>query len=102
MSELFNAQKAAQETIKAEFTNELVIVNDLIKKACSEGRYSTTARESYCPYSVRCLLNNAGYDVKYESGHYRISWNQAARSLAESEKELMEVAKEAGVELAKV
>ena len=102
MSELFDAKKAAQETTKAMFQKEIPVINDLIKKACREGKYSVMVRGSDCPYPVQCLLRNAGYLLEYCSGDYEVSWIKATDSLAKNEEGLMKVAKEAGVEVAKV
>ena len=89
MIKLLKAKIAARETTKARLQKDIPMINELIKNARENGKYSQAART---------MLEKAGYKVEYNC----ISWAHLLVEIEKNEKELMKIAKDAGVEIVDV
>ena len=98
MIKLLKAKITARETIKVRLQKEIPMINELIEKARKDGKCCATININDYSRSTEKLLEKAGYKVEY--GH--ISWAHLAVSIDEKEKELMKIAKDAGVKILEV
>lgn len=98
MLRLIKAKAAARKTTLATLKKEVPMINELISKAAEEGKFCIPINiNDYSP-SVQALLEKAGYEVEYNY----ISWAHWGVEIDHNEKELMQIAKEAGVEILNV
>lgn len=98
MLKLIRAKAAARKATLATLKKEIPMINELISKASEDGKFCVPINiNDYSP-SVQALLRKAEYKVEYNS----ISWAHFGVEIDHNERELMQIAKEAGVEILKV
>ena len=95
MSKLFKAKITARKATKVILQKEIPMINELIAKARDEGKFCVAININDYSRSTEVLLKKAGYKVEYDY----ISWAHLGVSIDENEKELMNIAKDAGVKL---
>lgn len=98
MIKLIKAKIAARKAIKVRLQTEVPIINELIKKAIEDGKFSVEIDINDYSRSTEVLLKKAGYEVKYNE----ISWAHIGVTIDENEKEVMKIAKDAGVKILEV
>lgn len=98
MLKLIKAKIIARKTTKVILQKEIPKINELIENASKDGKFCVLIKGSDYSYSTRVLLKKAGYEVEYNS----ISWAHLGEAIDKNEKELMKIAKDAGVEIIEV
>lgn len=98
MIKLVKAKIAARKATKAILQKEIPMINELIEKACEEGKFCVPININDYSSATQALLKKAGYEVEYN----QISWAHLGVAIDKNEKELMSIAKEAGVKLFEV
>ncbi len=98
MLKLIKAKIIARKTTKVILQKEIPMINELIEKASEDGKFYVSINFNDYSHSTRILLRKAGYKVEYSS----ISWSHLSVAIDENEKELMQIAKDAGVEIVEV
>ncbi len=95
MIRLIKAKIIARETVKTILQKEIPMINMLIEEAKNEGRFTVPINVNDYSSSTQTLLKKAGYNVEYDY----ISLAHVAGAFERNEKELMKIAKEAGVSI---
>ena len=98
MIKLLKAKIAARETTKARLQKDIPMINELIKNARENGKCYVTININDYSQAARTMLEKAGYEVEHNS----ISWAHLMVEIEKNEKELMKIAKDAGVEIVDV
>ena len=98
MIKLLKAKITAREATKALLKKEIPMINELIKNAREKGELIAKININDYSLATQAMLRKAGYEVEYDC----ISWIHLYRAIEENEKELMKVAKDAGVEIIEV
>ena len=98
MIKLLKAKITAREATKALLQKEIPRINELIKNAREKGELIAKININDYSFATQAMLRKAGYEVEYDC----ISWIHLYRAIEENEKELMKVAKDAGVEIIEV
>lgn len=95
MIKLLKAKISARKATKVRLQTEIPMINELIEKARKEGKFCVAININDYSRSTEALLKKAGYRVEYDY----ISWSHL---IDENEKELMKIAKDAGVKILEV
>lgn len=98
MLKLIKAKIIARKTTKVILQKEIPMINELIENASKDGEFCVSINSNDYSCSTRVLLKKAGYKVEYGL----ISWAHLGVAIDENEKELMKIAKDAGVEIVEV
>ena len=98
MFNLIKAKVAARDTIKAQMEKEIKKINSLIIKAKEKGEFFITLNVNEYSRATETLLKKAGYEICYD----KISWAKKAIELEANEKEILKIAREAGIEVVDV
>lgn len=98
MLKLINAKIAARDTTKVKLQKEILMINQLITEAKEKGEFCVKININEYSLATRTLLEKAGYEVEYDF----ISWSAQGIAISKNEDEVVELAKEANVEIIEV
>ena len=98
MIKMIKAKSAAWQATKVRLQVEIAMINELIEKATLDGKFCVEINVNDYSRATEKLLKKAGYEVEYNL----ISWAHLAVKLDDNERELMKVAKDAGVKIFEV
>lgn len=98
MLKLINAKITARKATKVRLQTEIPMINELIEKAREEGNFCVPININDYSRSTEALIKKSGYEVEYN----QISWAHLGVAIDKNEKELMKIAKDAGVKILEV
>ena len=95
MLKLITAKIAARDTTKVKLQEEIPKINRLITDAKGNGEFCVKINVNEYSFATRTLLEKAGYEVEDNF----ISWSAQGVAISKNEDEVIELAKEANVEV---